>query len=52
MNDTNKNTLDPLFSIINISKDPEKALQIALDTIREYLSKKENGEMITELESK
>ena len=49
MNDTN--ALKKLFSIIDNSKDPEKALQIALDTLREYLSKKENGERIPELKS-
>ncbi len=31
---------EDLLAIINNSKDPDKALQIALDTLREHFQKK------------
>lgn len=35
-----KDHAQKIFDIINNSKEPEKALQIALDTLREYLRNK------------
>ena len=35
-----KDHAQEIIKIINNSKDPEKALQIALDTLREYLRNK------------